>query len=89
MVKDSSVSRFATNNTTTQNLDFFRINGVQNQALCSETFLRRTARLQTIKGFPRLKQKFDVVSHIYEQFENLNLAQKVSQKNTKIREEYK
>ena len=62
MVKDSSVSRFATNNTTTQNLDFLRINGVQNQALCSETFLRHTARLQTIKGFPRLKQKFDVVS---------------------------
>ena len=52
MVKDSSVSRFATNNTTTQNLDFFRINGVQNQALCSETFLRRTLlAYRRSKGF--------------------------------------
>ena len=52
MVKDSSVSRFATNNTTTQNLDFFRINGVQNQALSSETFLRRTLlACRRSKGF--------------------------------------
>lgn len=57
MVKDSSVSRFATNNTTTQNLDFLRINGVQNQALCSETFLRRTCSLTDDQRVSSLKAK--------------------------------